>query len=71
MKHFLNAQTKTQSQLIISINDPAPEERREWLTAAITNSLRWYASNSDRRDEDDQHAIVLIDFLQELQTKSA
>lgn len=55
--------------LCITIKDSCPEERLEWLIKAVSNGLRWYVACPDKRPDDDEHAIVLIDLLLVLQNQ--
>lgn len=41
-------------------------ENREFLINALSAALRWYAHTTDRQKGDEQSAVVLIDFMQDL-----
>lgn len=56
-----------ENQLIISIHDTEPKERRDWLIQAIAAAMRWSAlANGNRTKKDDVNMIVLAELLEEL-----
>lgn len=60
--------------LCISIIDPAPDERREWILKAVASAIRWYGGCPDVYKDDGQHLVVLSELLHELaetKTKNA
>lgn len=61
-----------QNVLCISIEDPAPDERREWILQAVASAIRWYGGSNSTYTDDGQHLIVLSELMQELsKTKNA
>jgi hypothetical protein len=49
--------------LAILIQDVSPKERKIWLIKALTAALRWNITSTEKRIEDEHHAIVLTDLL--------
>ena len=59
--------TYTPEQLIISITDSSPNERRDWLIKAIAATMRWRANaGSSITLQDDENQVVLAQLLEEL-----
>lgn len=56
----------TQTGLRVSIADGSPDERRDYLIKALAASMRWYAHNPDKRDDDHDYAAQISLLMQEL-----
>ena len=52
------------------LKEIAPDdEEMQKIKNAITAALRWYALAKSRRQDDDSHAVTLIDLLEEINEK--
>ena len=51
---------------IFSLPPELEDDQRKQLTNAITAALRWYALQPAERKGDNDHAVTLIDLLEEL-----
>jgi sugar-specific transcriptional regulator TrmB len=63
--------TENYAGLCILIPDVNPQERQRWLQSALNAALRWKLTNTDQRDDDVHHAIVLSDLLAELMNQAS
>jgi len=55
-----------EDELIVSIKDSAPEERRERILKALASAIRWYGSSNNVYDDDGQYLIVLAELMHEI-----
>ena len=58
--------TIKKDKLIITIHDPSPRERKNWLIEAIAAAIKWRAYFKDNCKADENNLHVLSDLLTEL-----
>jgi hypothetical protein len=59
--------TYKEDALIITIEDYAPQERRDWIMKALAATIRWNAhANGDKTNADDANLVVLAQLLEEI-----
>ena len=58
----MNQQKQTRNVICTS------PEKREFILSALNSALRWYALTAEKRKEDDQDAVILLDLMEEIKT---
>jgi len=53
-------------KLIITINDNCPKDRLQWITQALTTTIKWNAFLKSKGIDDPTHQVVIAELLLEL-----
>ncbi len=57
------------SELVITIHDPAPAERKEAILKSIAAAFRWYAAYREDYNGDDVNLCTLAQLQEEILNK--